>query len=271
MGCGASNDSDVVHKNSPEPHPKQQPPVIAAADPAPRAMPAPAAKVQEPPSSSSQAPHFSPQPATATSPPVVPVPLASNVVPHPATTAPQPAAPQPDPQKATSPFVAPPAPSAAAPQVVQPVVGAVTFTVEEAERESELLTKVVIDEEMALEQVSQDSSLLQELNEMLSQQYQSDFPLICKSITQSEWSPMWHSAHSLKGAASNLGVNRVARCCQLLEHFGKELDNLIKGGKEVTPDLAHKATIYRDLLEKHWKEYLIKYADFTSRMNKDNG
>lgn len=99
------------------------------------------------------------------------------------------------------------------------------WTLEDVLRETDLSSKQTIDEQMALDQVNGDVELLQDLNGMMCDQFKQDFGDIQRCHKEQNWFKLWKSAHSLKGATANLGINKFAEVCRLLEHIAQGLSN----------------------------------------------
>eukprot|EP00667_Euglena_gracilis_P021522 EG_transcript_23627 len=140
------------------------------------------------------------------------------------------------------------------------------WTLEDVLRETDLSSKQTIDEQMALDQVNGDVELLQDLNGMMCDQFKQDFGDIQRCHKEQNWFKLWKSAHSLKGATANLGINKFAEVCRLLEHIGKEMDNLATTGQVVPPGHVQKVGIYIHLLSSEWEEYRRCYEAFEKRL-----
>jgi len=174
---------------------------------------------------------------------------------------------QPD-KQATS--VSPQPPRQQSPQQQQQPINSTSTspqapTVQAIENEVGLLEKMVIDEKMALGQVSGDKKLLVELYGMLEEQYRKDYPEMVSCMPHEEWNKLWKAAHSMKGAAANLGVQRVSTCCQKIEFLGKELEKLVQNNQPVPEEQKLRMLTLFKMIEKHWAEYTEKLNDFKSK------
>jgi HPt (histidine-containing phosphotransfer) domain-containing protein len=83
---------------------------------------------------------------------------------------------------------------------------------------------LVFDLDKALAAVEGDRQLLSELLDMFSKQKQVLMGDIDNAISQKKADQLRFSAHSLKGALSNLGGNRAAQVAMELERLGEEAD-----------------------------------------------
>eukprot|EP01004_Peranema_trichophorum_P003965 NODE_2918_length_1460_cov_33.240090_g2525_i0.p1 GENE.NODE_2918_length_1460_cov_33.240090_g2525_i0~~NODE_2918_length_1460_cov_33.240090_g2525_i0.p1 ORF type:complete len:226 (-),score=35.76 NODE_2918_length_1460_cov_33.240090_g2525_i0:688-1365(-) len=139
---------------------------------------------------------------------------------------------------------------------VAPLTG---LTLDKAEEEANVMVKQTIDIKMAMDQVSGDLDLLKELNGILHQQYQTEFPKVLECLNTCNWLQLWKTVHSLKGGAMNLGIDRFAACCHHLEVYVKQLQVNADGGTEVTADQKERIDLYIQLTEKHWNSYMKAY------------
>lgn len=140
--------------------------------------------------------------------------------------------------------------------------------------EHKLSAKETIDEQMALDQVNSSVEILAELHGMLCQQYETNFAELQQYHQDDNCYQLWKSAHSLKGAMCNLGINRFAEVCRLLEQFGQQLDAQQKAGNPITDDQRHSISIFIELMAQEWEVYCDYYAQFAERLaakNKEEG
>eukprot|EP01012_Entosiphon_sulcatum_P062234 TRINITY_DN8842_c0_g1_i1.p1 TRINITY_DN8842_c0_g1~~TRINITY_DN8842_c0_g1_i1.p1 ORF type:complete len:188 (+),score=27.32 TRINITY_DN8842_c0_g1_i1:49-612(+) len=139
--------------------------------------------------------------------------------------------------------------------------------VEELETKNEILKEPVLDVVQGLELATGDVEFFLDLH----QQYQSMFGDAMQSMTAAldaqpcDWKGYFHHAHSLKGAALNIGIKRFGMCCKSAEYLGRELEKKAEKGETVTAEDIHKARLCLTLLSKHWPVYVDELADYRNR------
>jgi HPt (histidine-containing phosphotransfer) domain-containing protein len=74
----------------------------------------------------------------------------------------------------------------------------------------------------ALEQAADDAELLQELLDIFKSSFASDLQLIKDGITTHDAGQVGGAAHSIKGAASSLGINGIAELVKQIEEEAKD-------------------------------------------------
>lgn len=73
----------------------------------------------------------------------------------------------------------------------------------------------------ALEQAADDAELLQELLDIFKSSFASDLQLIKDGVAGSDSSQVAGAAHSIKGAASSLGIDGIAELVKQIEEEAK--------------------------------------------------
>lgn len=73
----------------------------------------------------------------------------------------------------------------------------------------------------ALEQAADDAELLQELLDIFKTSFASDLQLIKEGVAGSDAEQVAGAAHSIKGAASSLGINGIAEAAKDIEDDSK--------------------------------------------------
>ncbi len=89
--------------------------------------------------------------------------------------------------------------------------------------------------EFALEQAADDAELLQELIEIFKTSFDSDVQLIKEGITGNDPELISSAAHSIKGAASSLGIDGVTEVVREIENDSK--DGSVGKAKELLTSL----------------------------------
>mmetsp|Transcript_27868 Transcript_27868/g.50286 ORF Transcript_27868/g.50286 Transcript_27868/m.50286 type:complete len:190 (-) Transcript_27868:670-1239(-) len=140
------------------------------------------------------------------------------------------------------------------------------LTTEDIYQAEDLRSKPIIDEKIALEQVNDDAELLQELNNMMYEQFDKSFSDIQVSYEKNDYFTLWKAAHSLKGATCNLGINRFAHICKVVQQYGQDMDALIKAGTSLTKEQTHKCAVFIQLMAIEWEEYRKYYEEFSQRL-----
>ncbi len=79
----------------------------------------------------------------------------------------------------------------------------------------------------ALEQAADDAELLQELLDIFKSSFASDLEQIKAGVTSNDANQVGGAAHSIKGAASSLGIEGIAELV-------KEIEEEAKGGGMTT-------------------------------------
>lgn len=89
--------------------------------------------------------------------------------------------------------------------------------------------------DFALEQAADDAELLQELLEIFKTSFGSDVQLIKEGVAGNDPEQIAGAAHSIKGAASSLGIDGVTEVVRTIENDSKE--GSIGKAKDLLPTL----------------------------------
>lgn len=89
--------------------------------------------------------------------------------------------------------------------------------------------------DFALEQAADDADLLQELIEIFKTSFSADVQLIKEGISENDPDQISSAAHSIKGAASSLGIDGVAEVVKSIEDDSK--DGSVGKAKELFSEL----------------------------------
>ncbi len=84
------------------------------------------------------------------------------------------------------------------------------------------MSKLNWDKEFALEQAADDAELLQELLDIFKESCTSDLQLIKDGIEKGDADQVCSAAHSMKGAASSLGVDGISSVTLKIETDSRE-------------------------------------------------
>lgn len=141
-----------------------------------------------------------------------------------------------------------------------------SLTTEDIYKAEDLWSKPIIDEELALEQVSDDTELLRHFHAMLHEQFDNNFSELQAGYKKSDYVMLWKAAHCLKGATCNLGVNRFAHICKVVQQYGQDMDALVKSGKILTKEQTYKCEVFIQLMAIEWEEYRKYYKEFLERL-----
>ncbi|WP_136808337.1 Hpt domain-containing protein [Desulfosediminicola flagellatus] len=93
------------------------------------------------------------------------------------------------------------------------------------------------DKEFALEQAAEDEELLNELLDIFKTSFQSDILRIKDGIKSSDAQVVAAAAHSIKGAASSLGIEGITEVTRRIEDDGKS--GSIEEAVHLIPQLDH--------------------------------
>ena len=91
------------------------------------------------------------------------------------------------------------------------------------------------DRDFALEQAGEDEELLAELLKLLEESTESDLARIKMAHGQNDVKKMGEAAHSIKGAAASLGVEKLREVTSAMERAGR--DNDLDAASSLLPSL----------------------------------
>eukprot|EP01061_Rhynchopus_euleeides_P009170 TRINITY_DN18307_c0_g1_i1.p2 TRINITY_DN18307_c0_g1~~TRINITY_DN18307_c0_g1_i1.p2 ORF type:complete len:228 (+),score=33.42 TRINITY_DN18307_c0_g1_i1:186-869(+) len=131
----------------------------------------------------------------------------------------------------------------------------------------ELSKELVFDTAFAMEQVGDDVDFVVELADSIIELH-TDVQDSCKKAIQSkDWKEIFEKAHSLKGAVSNLGINRIRAVAFALEQSGRHLGEGDEAASPFSPaELPHLLTI----LQAEWTEYQKVFKAETERLRAES-
>lgn len=92
------------------------------------------------------------------------------------------------------------------------------------------MTALNWDKEFAMEQAADDAELLAELLEIFKDSLKSDIGIIEEGLSEKDAAKISGAAHSIKGAASSLGIQGVNDVAMLIENDSRE------GGLDIAQD-----------------------------------
>lgn len=100
------------------------------------------------------------------------------------------------------------------------------------------------DKEFALEQAADDAELLEELLEIFKDSLKSDIVLIEQGVDENSATIVCGAAHSIKGAASSLGIQGIQEVARDIENDSRS------GGLDVAKDqLPSLRILFQELLK----------------------
>lgn len=113
---------------------------------------------------------------------------------------------------------------------------------------SEEKTTLLIDKEGGIRRVGGDADLYQELMEMFFDQSNQQIEELNDAIEKKETQSIKHLAHSIKGAASNLGVLLVQESAHVLEKNGNEnkMNEALQNFNKLKQDLIRVKEIWEN-------------------------
>ncbi|MFV9644981.1 MAG: Hpt domain-containing protein [Desulfobacterales bacterium] len=118
--------------------------------------------------------------------------------------------------------------------------------------------KPVFDRDYALEMTDGDTEFLKELVDLFNADYPQKLAGILRAIEEKDFDVIDKTAHSLKGASGNLGLNRVYELAFEIERMGKAKN--IEGIDKIYQELEEELERFKEFISRpDWEE--VGWAD----------